>query len=106
KLLIMTNMDEQNLIDATIYYNNLLLKEILANHDINISLSLAEKSCTRMEFGTTNDWQKVIFSNESFVEIGSYSRKMVVWRMKDGEKGPLVFIKKRNSAEAINAQRY
>ncbi|CAG8663885.1 5730_t:CDS:1 [Scutellospora calospora] len=159
--LMMTNMDKQNLIDATIHYNDLPLKEILANHDINISPSLARKIlhkngiwgriatkkpglspnqaearlawCNAHVNWSTNDWQKVIFSDESSVEIGGCSRKMIVWRMKGDrykshftvptfrsgrrsimvwgyfagdKKGPLVFMKERNGAGAINAQRY
>lgn len=80
-----------------------------------------------------NDWQKIIFSDEASVEIGGRSRTTIVWRMKGdrykpqftvptfrsgrksimvwacfagGEKGPLVFMKERNGAGAINARRY
>ncbi|CAG8727979.1 7788_t:CDS:2, partial [Racocetra fulgida] len=77
--LIMTNMDEQNLIDAAIHYNDLPLKEILANRDINISRSLA---------------RKILHKNR-------------IWgRIAAKKPGPLVFIKERNGAGAINARRY
>ncbi|CAG8755650.1 11580_t:CDS:1 [Racocetra fulgida] len=41
--LIMTNMDEQNLINATIRYRDQPLNEILANNGINISRSIARR---------------------------------------------------------------
>ncbi|CAG8739127.1 26135_t:CDS:2 [Racocetra persica] len=100
---IITNEDEQNLINTTINDRNLSLHKILSTNGINV-LRIYNAHIN----WSVSDWQKIIFSDESSVEIGRSERKSImVWGcFAGGEKGPLVFMKEKNSSSAINSRRY